>query len=84
MTVGELLKRISALELAEWQAFEQVHGPVGVEARIDHAAALIAERVTNCLTTTKGKPPTLDDFLPRYGRTLDGYDERRTGGEPPP
>lgn len=29
MTVGELLERTSARELAEWMAFERAYGPLG-------------------------------------------------------
>jgi hypothetical protein len=66
MPVAELLKRISGHELAEWAAFEHIYGPVGVESRIDQAAALIAERITNSLTDTKPRL-TQDDFMPRWG-----------------
>ncbi len=31
MTVEEMLLRISALEIAEWQAFERAFGPIGRE-----------------------------------------------------
>lgn len=76
MTHAELLKRISGRELAEWRAFEHVYGPVGVEARIDQAAALIAERVTNSLVEMSPRP-TQDDYMPKYGRRrlLDDVDD---------
>jgi hypothetical protein len=61
-----MLKRISARELAEWQAYERLYGPVGVEARVDMAAALIAERITNSLLEVRPRPRQ-DDFLPRWG-----------------
>jgi hypothetical protein len=70
---------MSARELAEWQAFEHVYGPVGVEARIDQAAALIAERITNCFAEAKGKKPTIEDFTPRYGLRL--VEERGGDGD---
>lgn len=44
MTVGELLERIDARELTEWQAFEVVHGPIGPEWR-DNALAEVHEEL---------------------------------------
>lgn len=71
------MRRISGRELAEWAAFEELYGPIGIEARLDVAAALIAERITNCLTKSKGRPPTQDDFMPEWRRSgdLDAYDD---------
>lgn len=88
MPVAELLKRISGRELQEWRAYEQLHGPVGVEARLDQAAALIAERVTNCLVEMQPRP-SQDTFMPKYGRRrpadlteLDMADGGFDGGRP--
>ncbi|MEU1736457.1 hypothetical protein [Streptosporangium sp. NPDC020145] len=47
-------------------AFERVTGPIDPRERLDGAAALIAERITNSLTETKGKAPEVADFMPRW------------------
>ncbi|WP_446697323.1 phage tail assembly protein T [Streptosporangium becharense] len=52
--------------MAAWQVFERLTGPIDLRERIDAAAALIAERITNCLTETKGEPPEAADFMPRW------------------
>ena len=70
MTVGELLHRISARELREWQAFERIYGPVG-PARDDHLAALIAAQVAS---TFANKAANVADFMPPW-------DVRETGDE---
>jgi hypothetical protein len=63
-----LLGRISARELTEWMAFDRVCGPIG-QQRDDQLAALIAERVTNSLSSGKGRRMAVTDFLPRWGLT---------------
>lgn len=40
MTVGELLSKIDAHELAEWEAFEVVNGPIGREYSDDMLACI--------------------------------------------
>ncbi|WP_438827843.1 phage tail assembly protein T [Streptosporangium carneum] len=52
--------------MAAWQVFERLTGPIDLRVRIDQAAALIAERITNSLTETKGKTPEAADFMPRW------------------
>lgn len=47
-------------------AFERLHGPLG-QQRDDHLAALLAERVTNSLSSGKGRRWTARDFLPQWG-----------------
>ncbi|MEV4093784.1 hypothetical protein AB0J31_16165 [Streptosporangium saharense] len=48
-------------------AFERFTGPIDPRERLDAAAALIAERITNSLTQTKGgKAPEVADFIPRW------------------
>ncbi|MDF5755825.1 hypothetical protein [Spongiactinospora sp. TRM90649] len=81
MPVAEMLRRISGRELAEWAAFEELYGPVGIEARLDRAAALIAERLTNSLTKQRPRPK-VEDFLPAWGRTpVEGYDREEDDGQ---
>lgn len=46
--------------------FEHFTGPIDLRERIDAAAALIAERITNSFTETKGKRPEVADFMPRW------------------
>ncbi|MEV0149111.1 MULTISPECIES: hypothetical protein [unclassified Nonomuraea] len=76
MPVAELLKRVSALELAEWRAFEEIYGPIGVEARLDRTAAVIAQQVANSFRPPKTKPAPLSDFMPRWdARLVEGYGE---------
>lgn len=57
---------ISAREFEEWKAYECVFGSLSVAERVDDAAALIAERITNMLKH-KGKNASIDDFTPKYG-----------------
>lgn len=47
----------------EWQAYEQVFGPIG-PARDDYLAALISLYTSAAMG---GKNLTLDKFLPRWG-----------------
>jgi hypothetical protein len=67
MTVRELLARIDAVELTEWQAFERLNGPLGGE-RDDLHAALIAATVVNALSGKKGRRAKVADFLPKWDR----------------
>ncbi|MEU4576604.1 hypothetical protein [Nonomuraea sp. NPDC023979] len=68
MPVAEMLQRMSGRELAEWQAYERVYGPIGVEGRLDRTAAVIAKQVADSLRGPKTKPSELDDFMPRWDR----------------
>lgn len=82
MTVGELLNRIDSRELTEWQAFEQLNGPISPYGRLDRAAALIAERITFMLSDSSGRARLIrkggpEHFMPKWGRkelTADGDD----------
>jgi hypothetical protein len=78
MTVGEMLARIDSHELTEWQAYEQIAGPIGPHERLDWAAALIAERVTYMMTSPKGRKKLggVKDFMPKWGeREVDDGDD---------
>lgn len=79
MTVDELLGKISSREITEWQAYEQISGPIGPYERLDWAAALIAERITYMLTSPKGRKKLkgVKEFVPEWGErevTADGDD----------
>lgn len=63
MTVEELLERITSTELTEWQAFEQVEGPLG-QRRDDHLAVLTAFYVAAAF----GAEPRFDRMLPQWDR----------------
>lgn len=69
MTVAELLNRISGRELREWQAFEQIYGPLG-QQRDDYLAALIAQTTHN--TVAKTAAPIGDFVLPWDEREVEG------------
>jgi hypothetical protein len=63
MTVGELLARISAAELTEWQAWAALHGGLG-ERRADRRSAALLALLAN-VYRRKGAPPArAEDFLP--------------------
>lgn len=79
-TVDELMKRISAYEFRQWYIYEQVHGPLGGE-RLDYAAALIAERITNMLRGKNAKPIPQDTYMatwykPQEVISEDGHDSQ--------
>lgn len=65
--MGELLVRMSSEELTQWQAYERVTGTLGQE-RDDQLAALVAERVTNSISSPKkgSKRPEMKDFIPQW------------------
>lgn len=66
-SVRHLLAAVTAAELAEWRAYEQIAGPLG-GARGDVNAALIASVIAS---TNRGKgqrAPTVADFMPRWDR----------------
>lgn len=69
MTVEGLLARISSRELAEWAAFEQEFGPLGLE-RGDWQAAQVAQAIGGDGKTKLG------DVVLRWGRK-----RRQTGAE---
>ncbi|WP_446686764.1 phage tail assembly protein T [Planobispora siamensis] len=61
--------------MAEWQAFEELYGPIGVEARLDRTAAVIAQQIVNMIGRPK-KPYSVEDFMPRWdARPLEGFEE---------
>lgn len=89
MTVAEMLARISGQELADWEAYETAHGPLG-PARADWLAALVASTIVNVNRGKKSRPAKLAEFLLKWkrGGSTDEETERlgkmlaeRLGGE---
>lgn len=64
MTVGQLLAGIDSRELAEWAAYERMHGPLG-QQRDDQLTALVASTVANAFRDG-GKVAQVSDFLPTW------------------
>lgn len=54
---------MSSTELTQWQAYEQVTGPLGAE-RLDHLLAVLGLRVIQASGTKKRLK--VSDFLPRW------------------
>jgi hypothetical protein len=63
--VEELLARISAHELAEWQAYEEISGPIGDE-RLDKLFAMLASIIANSNRAKRAKPYTAEQFIPKW------------------
>jgi len=61
-TVGELLRNMSALELAYWRAKRRIDGPFLCE-RVDRLAA---ENLAWEAAWRTGEPQTPDDYLPPW------------------
>ena len=58
--VSELLDRIDSAELLEWAAFEKDFGPLTVQERVDHAAALVGLTLAR---TAGSDAARYEDFL---------------------
>lgn len=67
-TVEELLARISSKELTEWQAYEQVAGPVDIGSRLDERFAMLASVVANVNRGKAQKPYRQEEFLPPWAQ----------------
>ncbi|MFZ3494627.1 phage tail assembly protein T [Streptomyces sp. 5.8] len=65
MTVGRLLAEAGSAELAEWQAYEKLTGPLG-GLRGDLHAALVSASVVNSQRAKGRKPLSPVAFLPRW------------------
>jgi len=61
----ELAEHLSGHDLAEWAAFERLHGPLLVHERIDVAAAMVCAVMANVMGGGKRFEPR--DFLPKWG-----------------
>lgn len=66
MTAEELAERISARELTEWAAYEDVYGPVGPAWRDETAAVLVEEvrRLTQTLVAVNTDKKDRDQIPP--------------------
>lgn len=81
MTVAEMLGRMSGQELADWQAYERAHGPLG-PVRGDWQAASIAAMVANANRGKRGKRIKIGDLLLKWkgeGETSSPEEMERTG-----
>lgn len=66
-----MLVRVTSRELTEWMAAYRLE-PWG-ERRADLQAAIVAQAVVNMLRDPrKGKPATVGQFMPRFGRPQKG------------
>lgn len=75
MPVRELLARVDSRELAEWMAYEQVTGPLGPE-RADIHAGIIAAAIHNANTGKRGRKAKPRDFIPRWDRAAQTWEEQ--------
>jgi hypothetical protein len=66
MTVKEMLARIDSSEIAEWQVYERMAGPLGGR-RHDYLTAMITAAVVN---SQRGKKPpvAMKKFVPEWER----------------
>jgi hypothetical protein len=65
MTVADLGERMTAAELADWAAYEQVAGPLLLHDRVDVAGALVAYATAKAAGAKHVRPR---DFLPQWDR----------------
>jgi hypothetical protein len=65
MPVSDLLDRIPARELTEWQAYEQLAGPIGPK-RDDILTAQVVYTLASAFQSEKGRRPKLEDFIPDW------------------
>lgn len=64
--MAELLARMSGEELADWMAYEELHGPLG-PGRSDWQTAVIAATVANTVPRRKGRARAkVTDFLIKW------------------
>lgn len=81
MTVAELLGRMSGAELADWQAYEAAHGPLG-PVRGDWQAAQIVTMIANANRGKRGKVVKIKDMMLAWrgsGTVSSPEDMERTG-----
>lgn len=67
MTVSELLERTTSRELAEWQAFEQIEGPLG-GLRGDVHAAMVCSAIYNANRGKNSHERKPAEFLPKWDK----------------
>ena len=64
MTVGEMLERMSAAEMSEWQAYYTIN-PFG-DVRDDLRAGIVASTIANANRGKGQKPFAPADFMPDF------------------
>lgn len=76
MTVSDLLKRVSSLELAEWMAFYRLE-PFG-EERDDLRTGIVASTVAETARDTKRRrrPYRPKDFMPQFDRMQQTWEQQ--------
>jgi hypothetical protein len=65
MTVGQLLDGIDSREVAEWQAYETVAGPLG-PARTDYLFGMLASVIANVNRPKRARPYKAEQFVPKW------------------
>lgn len=74
-THRELIDRVSARELTEWQVFERIDGPLGA-ARSDAQTALLCAAVHNAACEKRSQMKKPADFLPQWDREVEQSPEQ--------
>ena len=67
MPVDQMLRSMTALEVAEYMALERIDGPIG-ELRADLRAGIVASAVANHGMSPPKTPTRPLDFMPYYRR----------------
>lgn len=75
MPVGEMLERMSAEELTEWQAYARIE-PFG-EDRADLRAGMVASMVGNVNLKKGAKPFKPADFMPFIDKPDQGWQDQK-------
>ena len=65
MTVGELLRKMSASELHEWRVYSGID-PFG-EERADLRSGIVASTIASVHRKKGSRRPTPQDFMPKFG-----------------
>lgn len=62
-----MLARITSRELTEWEAYENVAGPIGDE-RLDQLFGMLQATIANVNRSKRTRPYQTQQFLPRWGK----------------
>lgn len=74
MTVGEMLKRISASELNRWGLYERLYGELG-PGHADVSTAVVAKTIADVNRGKKDKPYSLTQFMAYVNPDDPEYDD---------
>ena len=74
LDIDRALSEISAKDVAWWEAFEEVDGPIG-EQRADLRAGIIAASIVNMLRDRKSTAAKPIDFMPFAERPQQTQDQ---------